>query len=509
MLPRDRWSLAAIATGALGLRLWGIGFGLPRLYHPDEPAYVLQALAVARGLPNGLTFADPPLFKYLLLAEDAATYVAARLTGVTGSPAAFVEQFRQDPSPLYLLARGTSAGLGALTVLATAALATTVGGRRAGLIAAVLSATAYLLVRDAHFGVDDMLVTLLVTLGLVACMHVLERGSRKDYAAAGALAGLAFAAKYDGIALLAPLTLAHVARRERAGTSNLATAIAACVVAAIVAFPSLVTEPGRVLNDIYVHLIIEARGGYDGLDPSGGYVFYARTLPIALGWPMLAAVVGGVALSFGRCNWRSLVVASLPAAMLLVLGSQELYFARFLLPTLPALIVLASLALDWLITRNVWLGAVALLVALVPTASDSVRLDALLTQTDTRTLAVAWLPTDATYAADAPPLGPPFPPERNVAGDVSALYELTPDDYRARGAQYLVVTSFVSDARAVDPVRDAQREAFRQALNNQAPVARFSPGDVPFEYDQIYAPFDGLDRLERPGPTISIYRLTR
>jgi hypothetical protein len=110
MLPRDRWSLAAIATGALGLRLWGIGFGLPRLYHPDEPAYVLQALAVARGLPNGLTFADPPLFKYLLLAEDAATYVAARLTGVTGSPAAFVEQFRQDPSPLYLLARGTSAG---------------------------------------------------------------------------------------------------------------------------------------------------------------------------------------------------------------------------------------------------------------------------------------------------------------------------------------------------------------------------------------------------------------
>ena len=50
---------------ALTLRVWGIGFGLPLLYHPDEPAYVLQALAVGRGLPDGLTFANPPLFKYL------------------------------------------------------------------------------------------------------------------------------------------------------------------------------------------------------------------------------------------------------------------------------------------------------------------------------------------------------------------------------------------------------------------------------------------------------------
>ena len=54
---------------ALALRLWGLGFGLPELFHPDEPAYVLQALAVGRGLPNGLTFADPPLFKYVLLGE--------------------------------------------------------------------------------------------------------------------------------------------------------------------------------------------------------------------------------------------------------------------------------------------------------------------------------------------------------------------------------------------------------------------------------------------------------
>ncbi|MBV9898700.1 MAG: hypothetical protein JO020_31485, partial [Chloroflexi bacterium] len=120
-------ALALIGGVALGLRLWGISFGLPQLYHPDEPAYVLQALAIGRGLPGGLTFANPPLFKYLLLLEYAATYVVERALGQAASAAEFVEQFRADPSRLYLIARVTSAVLGALTALATALLGTQVG----------------------------------------------------------------------------------------------------------------------------------------------------------------------------------------------------------------------------------------------------------------------------------------------------------------------------------------------------------------------------------------------
>ena len=54
------WSGAFLV--GLGLRWVGIGFGLPALFHPDEPAYVLQALAVARRLPRWLTFAPPPPF---------------------------------------------------------------------------------------------------------------------------------------------------------------------------------------------------------------------------------------------------------------------------------------------------------------------------------------------------------------------------------------------------------------------------------------------------------------
>ena len=38
----------------------------------------------------------------------------------------------------------------------------------------------------------------------------------------------------------------------------------------------------------------------------------------------------------------------------------------------------------------------------------------------------------------------------------------------------------------------------RPHLGNAAPA---------FVYDQIYAPFTELDRLERPGPTITVYPL--
>jgi hypothetical protein len=511
--------LCGVVVAALGLRAWGTGFGLPELFHPDEPAYVLQALAVGRGLPDGLTFANPPLFKYLLLGEYAATYAAQRLAGVVHTPQDFVEAFRADPSLLYWLARATSAMLGGLVVLAAAALGIVVGGRRTGLIAAGLCAVAFLLVREAHFGVDDTLVTLLVTLGLVFCVRIAQQPRRWDYVVAGAISGLAFAAKYDGIALLAPLLVAHLFNARRR-ISDLLCALLACGLAAVVAFPSLLSEPGRVVSDIYTHLYLAASAGYDGIDPSGGYLFYARTLVIGLGWPLLLMAVAGVCWSVARRNTSSLVVATLPLAMLFVLGSQKLYFARFALPALPALLVEASLALDVLLAWRPVLGMAAAALVALPTLVDSVRFDALLSRSDTRTLAREWiartLPADASLAVDAPPLGPTLGAERPnvlVAEDWS-LFDLTPDDYRARGIDYVVVSSFTADARAIEPGRETRRQAFAVEMPAQANVvAEFRPyvGDSapPFNYDDIYAPYASLDKRERPGPTITVYRLTR
>jgi Dolichyl-phosphate-mannose-protein mannosyltransferase len=482
---------------------------------------VLQALAVGRSLPDGLTFANPPLFKYVLLAEYATDYALERMAGQVRTQQDFVDRFRADPGRLYLIARLTSATFGALTAVAALALGAASSGRRAGLIAGWLTAVAYLLTRDSHFGVNDALVTLLVTLGLVECVRVLRGGSRADYVLAGALAGLAFATKYYGVALLLPLVLAHLRRPAATRRSSaLLAALAAAAVTAVVAFPSLATETGRVVRDVYVHLYLDAVGGYDGLDPDGGYAFYSRALLIGLGWPLLAATLTGVALSVRTRHWPLLTVASLPFALMAVLGAQHLYFARFLLPALPALIVAAAVALDRLATQRPVLGLAVVVLVAAPSLIDAVRFDSLLTREDTRTLARDWiqtnLPAGALLAVDSAPLGPPLSPDgaqHVLVANESALFDLAPAEYRARGVDYLVVSSFTAEVRAIDPAREERRQAFHAALARQASVvgefrAYGGARQPPFVYDQIYGPFNALDQFERPGPTVTVYRLS-
>jgi hypothetical protein len=535
--PAEVWIHAATTfVVALGARLWGIGFGLPDLLHPDEPAYVLQALALARGLPEGLTFANPPLYKYVLLGEYAVAYALARLTGASTSAESFVSQFRADPTELYLLARVSSAVFGALTALAALALGTAVGGRWVGIIAGWLTAVSLLLVRDAHFATNDALVTLLVTLGLVYCVRFARGGPAQNAVGAAALAGLAFAAKYDGIALLLPAVVAHLVcagRRPR----DLVLALAACAAVAVLAFPSLVTEPRRVAQDIYLHLYLGARDGYDGLDPDGGFVFYLKTLVIGVGWPLTLAALTGLALGLARRDRSWLVVGSLPLGMYVVLGASRMYFARFLLPALPALLVAAAVALDAAARlaiarlpaplarggRETAIGSIIVLavasVAVGPTMADAVRFDFLMGLDDTRTLARAWvdasLPHGATIAVDAAPLGPTISAQRHtvlVANEWS-LYDLTLADYQARGVEYLVTSTFTSKVRPIEPARDARRlEFYKHLTSTLVPIAEFRPyardPEPWFTYDQLYAPFTNLDRLQRPGPTVRIYRLS-
>jgi hypothetical protein len=99
-----------------------------------------------------------------------------------------------------------------------------------------------------------------------------------------------------------------------------------------------------------------------------------------------------------------------------------------------------------------------------------------------------------------------------LVADESALFDLPVADYRARGVEYVVVSSFTSEARAIDPAREARRQAFYAELPGEASVVgQFRPyadeREPPFVYDQIYAPFNALDQLGRPGPTVTIYRL--
>jgi hypothetical protein len=68
---------------AAGLRLWGINFGLPALYRPDEDVTVGRAMGILHGVLNP-HFADWPHFYFYLAAAWLAPF---RLLGLVSDPA--------------------------------------------------------------------------------------------------------------------------------------------------------------------------------------------------------------------------------------------------------------------------------------------------------------------------------------------------------------------------------------------------------------------------------------
>lgn len=143
-----------------------------------------------------------------------------------------------------------------------------------------------------------------------------------------------------------------------------------------------------------------------------------------------------------------------------------------------------------------------------------------MTHGDTRTEAKRWLDTNlppgARVAVDVPPSGPPLSRARYrlLVANGRPLFDRSLADYERGGIEYFVESSFTSEQWVRDTRENARRRRFYALLPGRADrIATFKPngqGRAPsFHYDQIYGPFDHLGQLNRPGPTIRVFRLRR
>src|SRR5438309_12131734 len=144
--PRfGRAAVAGVFVAGLGLRLWGINFGLPALYRPDEDVTVGRAMGILHGILNP-HFADwPHLYFYVA----AAWLAPLRLLGLVS-----------DQASGYLGVRILDALLGSLTVLLLFEFGRRAYSWLAGWLGAAALAVAFLDVRDRHFATLDIPLTL-------------------------------------------------------------------------------------------------------------------------------------------------------------------------------------------------------------------------------------------------------------------------------------------------------------------------------------------------------------
>ncbi|MCU0256509.1 MAG: glycosyltransferase family 39 protein, partial [Vicinamibacterales bacterium] len=421
------WGILAVA---LVLRAWGLGYGLPAVYNPDEVAIMSRALAFATGDLNPHNFLYPTFYFYVLFAWVGASFVPAWVAGVAATPAEFQARFFADPTWVYLAGRWLGVACGVASVAATWALARRVAGHVPALAAALFLAVAPIAVRDAHYVKHDVPVTLAAVLAVLAMARLLtprEPGAVPHAAGwrapalAGAACGVAFSTHYYAVFLALPLAFATWQATRDRGPAAVARALAIAGAASAVVFfalsPYLLPEWRTALRDIVANrqIVMDRAAQLEGHAwlPSAGD--YARMLwQEGTGWPVLLLALAGFA-SMAWRDWRTTVLLSaFPLAFFLFI-SNTVAASRYLNPVLPFVAVFAGVAVSefaaWRgrraagLTRAVAPGAggspsattarrvtaaVATglsVVAAIPGLVHSARTGRFFTQTDTRTLA--------------------------------------------------------------------------------------------------------------------------
>jgi hypothetical protein len=516
---------------ALGLRLWGINFGLPALYRPDEDVLVGRAMGIFHGILNP-HFADWPHLYFYVAAAWLAPF---RLIGLV-----------QDPASGYLGVRILDALLGSLTVLLVFEFGRRAYGWLAGVFGAAALAVAFLHVRDSHFGTLDIPLTLACVGALYIAYRTIQSRGARPLLLNGIGLGLAASLKYNGALVFAGIAAAQTlrARLEPTGWSRivarLALIAAVGVTTMVITSPFLVLDPGMTQHGI-------------------GYIFQhlGKTTAPAIGWVQLSLAlwsgidpvlvllaIVGIAYAAWRRHPADIIILTFLAVYVLLIGAGRSVFFRYADPMIPFLLLLGGRALAALVertargrARQLALAVAFVLIGLAPLVHD-VRYDLLIQQTDTRTLAFDWLASHvpAGSRAAVPYMAGPAHDQAMIdSGEHShgatdayvaafldsrletqyTIHELTRDDFqltsldrfRNERITYIVVGYEApgTGCRADSPLE--------RALQAQAPpLVSFAPttGCPESVFDPIdtyYVPLAGYGGWVRPGPYIRIYRV--
>jgi hypothetical protein len=522
-----RWLAAIVLLGA-AFRLFPIWFGLPYPHaRPDEETAVGRAAAMLGGDLNPRFFHWPSLTFYLF----AGAYRAASLarSALSIEPAL-------SPVQQLILSRVLVALAGTFTIVVLFRLARRITDTTTALIAAAFLAVAVLHVRESHFAMTDVLMTLFLTISLALLARAIDvsfepgretRPALGLFAASGLAGGLAASTKYSAAAVAAAMGIAQLmwlahARRApwipRLWMPSVVFMLA-LVAGFLAATPYSVLDFETFSTDLifdFTHL----SGGHAGVDLGRGWVYHpTRSLPYGTGIPMFLAALAGMVIAAKRHPRHSLVIIGFFLAFYCALGSGTTVFFRYILPLVPIVCLMAAIAVrqaaPWVTSRTGLSPAVSLALLVVITGGlslvNSVWMDVLLARKDTRVLAAEWLEERITPGESLHDAGGPY---TQLVLDRASFHRwhFDPDtktfgDPEGRLPDWLVIhTSPLRAYTQLAPeVRRMSNENYDLVHTVDATKGPASLSVYDFQ-DAFFLPFSGFSTVERPGPTIRIYR---
>lgn len=373
--------LLAVLGVALAVRLIGITWGLPDethlfSYHPDEFHSLRGALSLALGDANPHFFNYGSLYLYLVAAAAAISAPAlfSQVAVATPGGPLLPEALRAWTFDARIVTVILAVG----TVAVVYATARRIWGHREGLAAGLLLALAPLHVLQSHYGTVDVPGAFFTALACYFAVAMLDEVTWRNVIRAGVAAGLAASVKYSGgVALVAPLIAWGLVRWRDRGTGEEPSwgTLAIMPVAALAAFA--LTSPFTFIDwsSAWRDISFEMQHMQAGDDPAmvalypSGWLFHLSNVAQGSGYIMLAAAAVGLGTGLAmrrRGLWPLLVFGLL---VFMMIGGTQVRYARYAVPLLPVVAVLAggivSTDLFAAVRGGAWLTAGAISVLMV------------------------------------------------------------------------------------------------------------------------------------------------
>jgi 4-amino-4-deoxy-L-arabinose transferase-like glycosyltransferase len=383
---------------------------------------------------------------------------------------------------------------------------------RAGLLASAFLAIAFLHVRDSHFGVTDVPMTFMVMLALlvIVCLPS-QRAPVWMTAVAAVVCGLATSTKYNAALIVVPLLIAVWQRNGRAWAY--AIIVAGFVGGFLAGTPYAWFARQKFVADL-IGLESHLSSGHATDEGLGWIRHLTFSLRYGLGLPMLLTAIVGFGWLIASNRRTAWVVLAFPVLYYLGMGSGRTVFMRHMTPLVPFAALLAAFAVDRAAThlnrardfsRAMTAGLVVIVAVAISfdSARRSVALDRLLSETDSRAVAAAFIksryfPRGASVFQNGSIYGQvPLVPE--------GIYHVTPLD---RFPELVIVQSSPLKAYSDQPPDLRQKISGRYKEIFRVPVERSAatgPDPIFDQQDAFFVPVVGIERYLRPGPAIEIF----
>jgi 4-amino-4-deoxy-L-arabinose transferase-like glycosyltransferase len=498
--------LFVILAIGLGLRLIGILWGLPYLYHPDEYQIVQVYLTMVRNLDlNPHWFIYPSFSIYANSFTYGIYFIGRHLFGSYNRldislPKVLVmgTGIMDDPS-IFIIGRAVSIlfGIGVVVLVYFCVLKVT-GNSLAGLVAALFTAVSPVNVEQSRLLLPNIFVAFLVMVVLWFSLQIITNGKLLSYFLAGLFVGFTIAAKYNGAIILVTVIAAHFLRSgyRLKQLHYLLLALIASGLGFIIATPFALLD-----FHTFLPMMLEARNQYASGWPGQegqAFMWYVNYLISFEGIIVLTALFT-MGIGIIKKDKLVLLISTFPIVYFIFISSMQIRNDKTILPLIPFLHILSGIFLSILFgyvspsSSRKWLkwigiGGIALLFIITPIYRTSKTIQSTI-EPDSRETARIWieknLPRGSFISLGA--YSPYVSPKK---------YHVVPDRgfepqslswYTERDVQYLVFSQgmfgrYFSEPEKYKQIKDKYEDLFSQL----DPVKFFYDGNYEIRIYQIY-----------------------